>query len=171
MTVTVASFRQSLTEFASTSVFPDSGVAFWLGVAALMLDPLRWGQPSAAADVPPTSLMDFGVIMFAAHNLALERANQKSAAAGGVPGTSMSGPVSSKTIGPVSQSYDSQAGIELEAGHWNLTNYGTRFVRLANIIGSGPLTAAGCRPLIPYSGSVWPGPPVGVIPWFGDAGF
>lgn len=127
MTVTPASFRTDYPEFADTTAYPDSGVTYWLTVAGLLLNTLRWQD-----------MLDVATELFVAHNLALERQAQKSAASGAVPGLS-TGPVSSKTVGPVTQAYDTTAGIEEGAGHWNLTVYGTRFIGLVKMFGAGPI--------------------------------
>jgi hypothetical protein len=123
----VETFRTDFTEFADATAYPDSGVNYWLTVAGLMLDPSRWA-----------TLLDLGTELFVAHNLALERQAQKTAANGGVPGIS-SGPLSAKAVDKVSASYDTAAGIVKDAGHWNLTTYGTRFIDLALMMGSGGL--------------------------------
>jgi len=127
MAATVTQLRTNFPEFASVTAFPEDQVAYWLTVASLMLTPAaaRWGN-----------VFDLGQQLFACHNLAIERGAQKSGAAGAVPGIN-AGPISAKTVDKVSVSYDTQAGIEVDGGHWNLTIYGTRFLRLARMIGSG----------------------------------
>lgn len=164
MTVSEAGFRANFPAFVNVTTFPSDSVNFWLSVAALMLPITRWGASAVApapAGGPITSMLDLGMMLFAAHNLILEAQAAKAAAGSGgkgIPGMS-TGPVSSKTIGPVSQSYDSQAGIELEAGHWNLTVYGTRFVRLAMMVGSASIGhVGGAQPYGQYSGAGWVGP-------------
>lgn len=156
MTVSVATFRADLPEFTSLSAYPDPGVTYWLTLAGLLLDPNRWGAGAAIAISPPSTVYDFGLEMFVAHNLVLERQAQKDAANGAVPGLN-TGPVASKSVGSVSISYDASAGIELDAGHWNLTTYGTRFIKLARMMGAGGLQLFGCPG--PFgSGGAWPGP-------------
>ena len=91
MTVTPSSFRVDYPEFADTTAYPDSGVAYWITVAGLLLNPRRWQD-----------MLDVATELFVAHNLVLERQAQKSAAAGAVPGVS-TGAVSSKTVGPATQ--------------------------------------------------------------------
>jgi hypothetical protein len=127
MAVTAATFRTDYPEFADTTAYPDSGVNYWLRVAGLLLNTGRWQD-----------MLDVGTELFVAHNLVLERQAQKSAANGAAPGVS-TGPVSSKTVGPVTQAYDTTAGIVADAGHWNLTTYGTRFVQLVLMFGAGPI--------------------------------
>lgn len=125
--VTPSSFRAGYPEFANTSAYPDSGITYWLTLAGLLLNVCRWDN-----------LLDTGTELFVAHNLVLERQAAKAAAFGGVPGVT-TGPLASKTVDKVTAAYDVEAGIEKDAGHWNLTTYGTRFINLARMIGSGGL--------------------------------
>lgn len=127
MSIDIATFRTDYPEFGDASAFPDAGVTYWLKVAGLLLNPCRWQD-----------MLDVATELFVAHNLALERQAQKSATTGAVPGLS-TGPVSSKTVGPVTQAYDTTAGINEDAGHWNLTTYGTRFYQLMQMFGAGPI--------------------------------
>lgn len=137
MAVTAASFRVDFPEFADIVAYPDAVIAYWLAFGALMmLNTDRWGNGSTAAASPPTTPYDMGLELFAAHNLVLQRQAMKSAAKGGTPGV-MTGAVSGKTVGPVTQNYDTNAGIVADAGHWNLTTYGVRFIQLAMMMGSG----------------------------------
>lgn len=125
MAVTAAQFRTDFPEFASTTQYPDSAVNFWLVWAYKLLNPCRW-----------VDILDLGVELFVAHNLALERAAINQASSGGVP-TGVTGNVSSKAVAQVSVSYDNSSSMELDAGHWNLTIWGKRFVRMARMAGAG----------------------------------
>jgi uncharacterized protein DUF4054 len=127
VSVDIATFRMDYPEFSSTTAYPDSGVTYWLKIAGLLLNTSRWQD-----------MLDVGTELFVAHNLVLERQANKSAANGAAPGVS-TGPVSSKTVGPVTQAYDTTAAIEPDAGHWNLTTYGTRFINLVRMFGAGPI--------------------------------
>lgn len=120
-----ATFRADLPEFASTAVYPDAQVNLWISVAALRLRDVAWGD-----------LLDHGTELFVAHNLTLARRNQTAATSGGVPGQN-AGPVASKAVDKVSVSYDTGAASLTDAGHWNLTTYGTQYYQLARIIGTG----------------------------------
>lgn len=156
--IDAATFRIYLPEFTSTVTYPDSAVNFWLGVANVMLPTQTWGLGNPVSVSPPTTPLDIGTALFAAHNLVLEARNARAAAAGGVPGGGAGGPVSSESVGGVSRSYDTTAALNLDAGPWNLTNYGTRFIFMARLAGKGPLqigAGGGCGP------SPWFGPPVG----------
>lgn len=126
-TVTPAQFRASFPAFASQTTYPDDIVSEWLSVAEMMLRPARWG-----------AALSLGLKLFAAHNLALNRQEVKAAASGAVPGIS-TGVITNKAVGPVSAGFDATAASQLDAGHWNLTTYGTRFYRMALMMGAGPL--------------------------------
>lgn len=118
-------FRTNFPAFADATRFPAGMVEYWLGLAAKLVNADRWGN-----------LTDDGIKLFAAHNLVLERQAMDSAANGGTPGMSR-GVINSESVDKVSVGYDTTAGIELDAGHWNLTIYGTRFIRLARMMGMG----------------------------------
>ena len=151
MTISATDFRAIFPEFNSSATYPNGQVDFWIGFAYNFLNPYRWGNS-----------INHGAALFVAHNLALEAKAQASAAGGGVPGGEV-GPVSSKSVGPASVSYDTGSGAEVNAGHWNLTTYGTRFIRLARMMGSGPLFV-GIGEAPAGSGSAWSGP--SVVPGF-----
>jgi hypothetical protein len=144
-------FRLDFPEFTNTTTFPDSSVNFWLGVAVKMLRESRWAD-----------LLDVGLELFMAHNLSLEKA----AASGGVPGIQY-GAVSGKTVDKLSITYDATIGIVPDAGHWNLSTYGTRFLWMMNMAGMGPTQvgagAAGFDPgqVYIYGGTYGPGWPYG----------
>lgn len=147
-TLTTDQFRQDLPEFADKIRFPDTMLTFWLNFALLAVaNSRRWG-----------SLLNMGQEMFIAHNVTLERRAMDEAARGLAPGMSP-GIVNNKSVDKVSVGYDTQGGAELNAGHWNLTIYGTRYVRMARQVGMGPVqVGTGCGGS-PLSGSqAWPGP-------------
>jgi Protein of unknown function (DUF4054) len=159
--ITYAQFTTDFAEFSNAAAYPQSSFNFYLNFASLMLTP-RWGQPAPAGQ--PNTLYDIGTELFVAHNLALEAMNQKAAAAGGVPGLS-TGPVSSKGAGAVSVSYDTTAGIVADAGHWNLTTYGIRFISMLLLLGAAPIQIGPHGDPNPLNGPAWPGLPT--IPgWF-----
>jgi len=145
MTITVAQFRADFPEFASTVDFPNSGAQFWLGIAYQLLNASRWGAQ-----------LDLAVELFTAHNLAIEAKASRDAKGGGIPGQ-QAGPINSKSVSSVSVGYDSSAALESNAGHWNLTVYGTRLIRLIRMFGAGPIfVGVGSAPS--FSGSAWTGP-------------
>lgn len=158
-----AQFRADLPEFADTAKFTSSMVNYWIANAALMLRVERWGQsaaspwPVAAQPAAFLAMYDMGAEQFVAHNLALEARDMAAAAGGGIPGASGGGVQQSKSVDKVSVSYDTQSSAELNAGHWNLTIYGKRFIRLARMFGAGAIQlGVGVAP--PYTGQAWPGP-------------
>lgn len=125
VTVTAQSFRSVFPEFSNVAIYPDEGVAYWIGIAYRMLPEDRWAD-----------MLDHGVMLYTAHNLALGAANNRSASGAGIPGQSV-GVLSSKTVDKVSASYDTGAGTIEGAGDWNLTTYGIRFRRLGRMFGAG----------------------------------
>lgn len=146
MTVTAASFRANFPAFASTTTFPDTEVNFWIALGVLLHDAGRWGN-----------LLDFGIQLFVAHNLSLEAGSNAASAGGQTPGQ-IQGPLSSATVDKVSYSRDPGAAMDPANGHWNLTTYGLRYIRLVRMIGAGPLQVG--VPLYDSSqpdGLGWPG--------------
>ena len=141
MTVTVASFRTSFTEFSNATTFTDPDIQFWLNYALLLLNANRW-----------KAMLDLGLQLFIAHNLVLEQ-QAKTAAANGAPSGLSSGTISAKSVDKVSISYDTNSAQEKDAGQWNLTIYGTRYYRLMRMFGAGPIQVG-----VGYSGvTAWPG--------------
>ena len=146
VSITAIPFRTDFTEFENTTVFPDSTVNYWFNVAGLMLNPARW-----------MSMLITGLELFVAHNVVLEAYANQTVAVGGLPGLSK-GAISGESVDKGSVSYDTASTLELDAGHWNLTVYGTRFIRMAKMFGAGPIQIGiGFNPN-PLSGGAWPGP-------------
>ena len=145
MTVAVPQFRSDYPEFQDTEAYPDSAVNYWLAFAYNFLNTRRWGQS-----------IDLGAELMTAHNLTLEARAQAEALNGMPPGGQV-GPLNSKSVDKVSAGYDTAAGTQEGGGHWNLTIYGTRFLRLARMFGAGPVQIGiGITP--PLTGDAWPGP-------------
>ena len=119
-------FRAVAPAFSDPVMFPDAEIQFWLDAASILLT-CRWG-----------SALGIGTILFVEHNLALDASANPVSGTGGVPGM-MHGVVSSEAAGAVSVSYDTGVASESDAGHWNLTLYGERFIRMARLIGAGPI--------------------------------
>lgn len=124
--VTVASFRADFPEFADATRYPDTRVQFWLTLAYKRLNVVRWAD-----------LLDYGVELFTAHNLALAPRLGAGGSAG-APGLT-TGLQTSKSVGSVSVSYDVSTGVVEGGGNWNLTAYGVQWLQLAGIVGAGPL--------------------------------
>jgi hypothetical protein len=124
MSLTPAQFRLDFPEFSNPIQFQDSLITFWINNAANLINTCRWD-----------TLATLGTELLVAHNLVLSARDQASAVAG-VPGE-MTGPVSAKAVDKVSVSFDTNAAALPNAGDYNLTVYGVRFLRLARMIGSG----------------------------------
>jgi len=119
-------FRSHFPEFASETTYPPAVVTFWSGIAEKLVIEARWDD-----------LYDHGVELATAHYLALAAADQKQAAAGGIPGNATQGAITSESVGGVSVSFDTGSAMDQGAGHWNATTYGRQFIRLARMIGMG----------------------------------
>lgn len=130
--LTSAQFRELIPAFQDSSVYPDETLNMNLTLSASMLDPARW------ADWRP-----LGMAYMVAHFLALDERENRVAKRGGVPGTGGIGIMSSKSIGSVSASFDVQAGTETDAGHWNMTSYGRRYIHMARLVGAGGVQITG----------------------------
>lgn len=144
MTVTVASFRAAFPPF-TIAAFPTAEVQFWLDLGANLLSAERWGN-----------VYDFGLQLFVAHNLSLG-AMALLGGASGAPGA-VTGPVTSASVDKVSYSRNPGAAMDPKNGHWNLTTYGLRWIRLAQMFGAGPIQVgvpAGATN--DYYPGAWPG--------------
>lgn len=124
--VDYATFVSVFPEFASTAIYPEAQVAFWLGQAPNQISEARFGAS-----------FDLGCMLFAAHNLALSARDVKAAGAGGISGGA-SGITSSKTVDKVTVSYDTGSATITGAGAWNLTTYGTRLYKMIQAANTGP---------------------------------
>ena len=149
ITITLTQFLTDFPEFAATSGppnpnFPASTFNYYFNLAQLLLDPQGrisdWVNQFAE--------------QFIAHHIALEMLAANDMNAGSVPGVAK-GPIAGKSAGDVSIAYVPGATIEVDAGHWNYTVYGQRFIRMLKMVGAGPLQLSGCGSGI--SGA-WPGP-------------
>jgi len=127
--VTVAQFREDFPEFANATTYLPSTLNYWLAVASFLLRPERFVDPN---------ILYLATELFAAHNMVLEAQAQSSAQAGGWPGISK-GAISAEGAGDVNLSYDVPDTLEEGAGNYNLTTYGTRFYRLLQLAGMGPI--------------------------------
>lgn len=119
MTATVVGFRTAFPEFFDVTVYGDARIQMWIDFAGVRLDPARWG-----------GLLDMGVYLMTAHELAL----------GSMSGSSVGtvvGPATSKSVDKVSVSRDVSSITFADAGHWNATTYGVRFYELVMAVGGG----------------------------------
>ena len=124
----VQQFRIDFPEFAEATRYTNSVITFYSNLGTTLLDANRWGAQ-----------LNYGLELFTAHNIALEALDKRAADAGQIPGQ-IPGAVANKRVDAVSVGYESgNISMEENAGHWNLTIYGKQFIRLARMIGAGPL--------------------------------
>lgn len=117
MTATPASLKAELPEFASV---PDASVQKWLDRAAKMLNPDAW-----------QSIYDDGQIFLAAHYMA---------SMGVLPGAVVSaGAMKSKTVGPVSVTYETAPTTSERDADLDRTKYGRLFKQLRGTLPLSPM--------------------------------
>lgn len=141
---TIAGFRAAFPEFSNVANFADPEVQFWLDLSGKLIDQNRWG-----------SAFDFGQQLFMAHNLSIGFTNQIAVSSGQQPGQ-VSGAITSASVDKVSYSRDAGSAMEPKNGHWNLTNYGLRFVQLMRMMGAGPIHVGGGETV--SVSAAWSGP-------------
>jgi hypothetical protein len=131
--LTPEQFREEFPAFSNSAFYTDEQITFWIGEALgtnfntfPVIDQKRWGQ-----------FYNLGLKLWVAHNLALDRSAAIASAAGRAP--IGSGVVSSRSVGPVSVSYDTQFGSETDGGNYNLTTYGSRFLFYLRMAGAAPI--------------------------------
>ena len=127
MAFTIAKFRLDFPEFTDDTVYTDNIITYWSNMAIKLLHEDRWDD-----------LYLDGISLFVAHNITLQVQDIKATSAGGVPG-GQSGATSSKSVGQVSKSYDTNNSAVKNGGDWNTTSYGKRYIKLARMIGAGGL--------------------------------
>ena len=127
MIVDQPSFVAAFPEFANTTLYPVAQFAFWEAEAERELPAIRLG-----------SSLPVAIMLFVAHNVSLSAQAARTAASGGIAG-GVDGPVSSKSVGSVSKSYDLGSSASTGAGEFNLTGYGRRLYRLLKAAGAGPV--------------------------------
>jgi hypothetical protein len=143
MTVSVGDFTTAFPEFVPYN-FASPAIQFWLDFALTFVNQAVWGAPAGPG--LPFSPCDYGVMLYAAHNIAVALQSQSTVgpvnaatgAATGAPGVT-NGIVSSKSVDKVAISYDTRSIVEEAGGNWNATAYGRRFARLAMQFGNAPM--------------------------------
>lgn len=150
MAVTIEEFRTNYPEFKDTVAYPDSAFDYWYAIALCLTNVNRW---------KPATIYNLGLSLFVAHQLVLERQALLTAQKGGMPGTQI-GVLTSKQVDKVSAGYDATAVINPEDGHWAMTIYGLRYIRMVRVMGAGPIqVGAGSGFLSPLSSAnAWAGP-------------
>lgn len=146
--ITVEQFRGFKPAFSDSARYPDGMIEYWIMIAAIMLNASRW-----------RAALPFGTTLFVAHNCYLEAQQNVTAAVGGFPGVAR-GPISSETPGSVALSYAVEQTSEKNGGYYNLSVYGTQFIRYARLIGAGPTyLGIGFAPFYSIANGVaWNGP-------------
>lgn len=137
-------FDTSNVQDSAAVQFGPDAIQYWLNFAALTINQGRLG-----------SLYYTAVELFCAHNLALEAWAEQ----GGnqtIPGIAK-GAIAATASGDVSISYNNMTVYEPDAGHWNYTVYGQRFIKLVRLLCAGPLQVTGGCGGGPYNGPAWQG--------------
>lgn len=148
----LTTFRENFTAFADPTKFPDTMVQGWLDQGYYMVN-CGWG-PMAGT----------GQGLWAAHEMAKLAMAAKLAASGDFYG--FSGPMSNKSVGPVSVGYDVRLGYNPKAGPYNLTMYGQQYFMYAEMFGMGPIVSDPTSPAPPFSSpGGWWGPPFYIPGW------
>jgi hypothetical protein len=139
--VTIVKFRTDFPEFTANPPYTDPSIQFYLDLADLLVGP-RW-----------KTLATFGIELFVAHNLCLEFDAWYAANKGQNPGRVV-GQQTGGTVDKVSYTRASFA-MDPKNGHWSLTTYGLRYIRLVQMVGAGPVqVGVGCG----GGPGAWPGP-------------
>lgn len=147
MAATIEQFRSVFKEFENPETYDDNIIQYFFDLAAKLLPANRWND-----------VLDDGIYLYTAHQLSLQAQAVLDSSDGNAPGSN-SGVISSQSVDKVSMSMDTGSGMEKDGGHWNLTTYGTRFLRLSNIIGAGPIhVGAPTEEGVSVLNSAWPGP-------------
>lgn len=145
MAATPEVFRKAFPAFLDPGIYPNHEVEYWLGLAAKLHNADRWGE-----------LLDDGVYLWTAHNLSLEASSKQDVDGGQIPGQ-IKGAITSASVDKVSYSRDGSSASDPTAGHWNLSTYGLRWVRLARLVGMGPVQIGASTEDGNFSALAWPG--------------
>lgn len=143
-------FRTAFPEFTDPMCYPDGQITFWAGLGEKLHNQCRWGN-----------LLDYGIQLFIAHNLAMDFNNKKASKLKQAPGQ-ITGAVTSGSVDKVSYSRDVSSVMNDGAGHWNLTTYGLRWRQLSQMVGAGPVQLPMGEPSNSTGSIAWPGviPPI-----------
>ena len=143
-TFTPQAFRKAFPAFMDPGCYPEYAIDFWADFGEKMMNKDRWGN-----------LFANGLCLYVAHQLCLEFGSNKAGEKGQAPGQ-ITGPVTSASVDKVSYSRDASSSMEPDAGHWNLTVYGLRYVRIMKMVGAGPVHLPQ-GPDGPQNQLAWPG--------------
>lgn len=125
MIFSVSVFRTQFPEFADTEVYTTSDINLWATIAQAQVDVCRW-----------KTLWLTGVSLYVAHEITISVKNKQIANFQGTPGT-FGGIANTKTVGSGTIGFDSSTSTEKDAGYWNLTTYGKKYIHLARMFGVG----------------------------------
>lgn len=163
--INAAQFRNDHPEFKDSVMYPDSSINFYLNWAFQTMNTYRWGQ--SAFTTWPTqpvtaigvlTIFDLGSELLVAHSLTLSAQMQEEATNGAPPGLSK-GMLSSESVDKASAGYDTGSVSVKDGGFWNLSTYGTQYLRLLRMAGAGGLyVGIGFNPTPYNDGPAWPGP-------------
>jgi hypothetical protein len=124
--ITYRSFVAAFPEFTDPKVYLESQIEFWIPLAYMQLNAIRFGQ-----------VLDLAACLFVAHNIVLSKRETLATSSGGLPGD-VRGPVLSETVDKVSVTY-ADKGVWEKGGAWNTTTYGQRLYTLMKAYGGGPV--------------------------------
>jgi hypothetical protein len=119
--IDITDFRVSFPEFTDPLKFTDDQITYWASIAECATDQKTFG-----------CMYKNVLYLYTAHTLSIAFKNGLSS----IPGQGI-GLTSSKSVGSVSTSYDTNSIIESGGGHWNETSYGREYLRLVRLFGSG----------------------------------
>ena len=125
--VTIAQFRLDFPAFTNTTIYPDAMVQWNITWATNLMNATSWGN-----------MYTQGMELLVAHLSFLNAQQNLAAAAGGAPGIAK-GLIASESAGAVSLGYDTLSATEERGGSYNLTQWGQQFIRLARLVGMGPV--------------------------------
>ena len=143
MAVTYSDFILVFPEFSNATTYPVAGIDVWIALGYSTLNNCNFNAPLSVASVPDnTTQLDLAVLLFTAHNAVLNaQAAATAATPSGIVGQVVA-PLSSKSVGPVSASYDVAAVTSDNAGIYNATSYGQRLWKMFLTFNSGPFYVA-----------------------------
>lgn len=134
----ITQFRADFPEFVDDTVYTDDMCTYWSTLAEKLHSEPRFGN------------VYINIIeLYTAHCLSIQAEDIRVAGTGGFP-AGRSGAVSSKTVGNVTQEYDTQWSFETNGGWFNTTIYGRQYLQLAKMYGKGGMMAGFALPLVGF---------------------
>lgn len=126
--MTVAEFRAAYPAFASTTVYPDAWITYWLNFAAILVSGRRWVI---------TGLREYGQGLLVAHYLTL--ADRRGVDGEYIPAMGAAGPATgeSQSADGVSWSESRDGSAYKDDGQLAGTWYGQQFLDLRALVGAG----------------------------------